>query len=68
MKYALIALLLSGCAMQPLNTEGMSYEQKMMLFDRMRLQYRPVQFYPMPVQQQRTTTCYSVGDDMVQCY
>lgn len=47
---AVATLLLTGCIPPP-NTQGMTYEQRMMLFDRMRLQPYQVQYYPMQVPQ-----------------
>lgn len=49
MKIILVTLLLCGCA--PLNTQNLTYEQRMQLFDRMRLQPHQVQFYPMQIPQ-----------------
>ncbi len=60
MKY-LIVLLLCGCS--GINTQNMTYEQKMQLYDRMKLQPYQVQYYPI----QKPVTCYTVND-VVQCY
>lgn len=49
MKIILVALLLCGCV--PLNTQNLTYEQRMQLFDRMRLQPYQVQFHPMQIPQ-----------------
>ena len=50
MRYLVICLALAGCAtegqQQPSN---LTFEQKMQLFNAMRIQTPPVQFYPMQV-------------------
>jgi hypothetical protein len=53
-----LCVLLCGCATP--DYSGLSFEQKMMLLDRSRLYFPPVQYHPMQIQ--APITCYTFGN------
>jgi hypothetical protein len=65
MKVALVVLFLCGCASPGM--QDLSFDQKMQVYDRMKINPPQIPFYPMQVYQQPTVTCQRVGN-LIQCY